>query len=62
MVGRPRGLKSGGGGGWSEKSPKSRPAVVTVADSKKLRREKRRGMGKRGGMTNTTMKVVDVQQ
>ena len=33
-VGWPRGQKSGGGRGWSEKSLESRPAVVTVADSK----------------------------
>ena len=44
---RPRGHKSSGSGGSSEKSLESRLAVVTVEDSKKLRREKRE-MEKRG--------------
>ena len=65
-AGRPRGRKSGGGG-WSEKLPESRPAAATVADSKKAEEKKWGKNGKKkkergSGMTNTAMKVVDIQQ
>ena len=55
-AGWPRGYKSAGGGGWPEKSPKSWPTVIIVADNKKSRRkkwEKKWGKEERGSrMTN----------
>ena len=62
MASWPRGRKSGGGGGWLEKSLESRPVVVTVADNKIPRRERGGGEKKEigSGMTNTALKAIDV--